>query len=318
MKKSFLIILSMAVCLMLLTGYAFAESTDRDPGLSRGNLTLGYDTSQHLAERYEQNDTPLTWYPAADGKPLNAYLVTHEDCMVGINKDDMYPVSEKGLVSSITNYLKEWAGEIEDASLGAIRFVDDPDQADILISVRMLYKFYANYRGSGFVAKGYSNQVTFFAYDLSNRNNEASVQKTRSPGKSTSLSGHPSKFWKKPPDFDEGEELKEFVTKIMGWYGYQTALGASDPNLVQKARQTLIARGYLPAGEGVDGMAFDADMESAVRLLQREYGLEETGIIDRVTLVALYYDKASVEDMLAKYPIPAAENTEAPAEGETK
>ena len=114
------------------------------------------------------------------------------------------------------------------------------------------------------------------------------------------------------------EELKEFVTKIMGWYGYQTALGASDPNLVQKARQTLIARGYLPAGEGVDGMAFDADMESAVRLLQREYGLEETGIIDRVTLVALYYDKASVEDMLAKYPIPAAENTEAPAEGETK
>ena len=253
MKKSFLIILSMAVCLMLLTGYAFAESTDRDPGLSRGNLTLGYDTAQHLAERYEQNDTPLTWYPAADGKPLNAYLVTHEDCMVGINKDDMYPVSEKGLVSSITNYLKEWAGEIEDASLGAIRFVDDPDQADILISVRMLYKFYANYRGSGFVAKGYSNQVTFFAYDLSNRNNEASVQKTRSPGKSTSLSGHPSKFWKKPPDFDEGEELKEFVTKIMGWYGYQTALGASDPNLVQKARQTLIARGYLPAGEGVLG-----------------------------------------------------------------
>ena len=52
MKKSFLIILSMAVCLMLLTGYAFAESTDRDPGLSRGNLTLGYDTAQHLAERH--------------------------------------------------------------------------------------------------------------------------------------------------------------------------------------------------------------------------------------------------------------------------
>ena len=264
MKKSFLIILSIVICLMLLTGYAFAESADQDPGLSRGNLTLGYDTAQHLAERYAQNDTPLTWYPAADGKPLNAYLVTHEDCMVGIDKDDMYTVSEKGLVSSITKHLKKWAGEIEDASLGAIRFVDDPDQADILISVRMLYKFYASYRGNGFVVKGYSNQVTFFAYDLSNRNNNASVQKTRSPGKTASVSGRPSKFWKKPPDFDEGEELKEFVTKIMGWYGYQTALGASDPDLVQKARQTLIARGYLPAGEGVDGMAFDADMEKSV------------------------------------------------------
>ena len=47
----------------------------------------------------------------------------------------------------------------------------------------------------------------------------------------------------------------------------------------------------------------DADMESAIKLLQRDYGLAETGIIDRLTLVALYYDQKAVGDALTAYPV---------------
>lgn len=129
-------------------------------------------------------------------------MVTSLDCEVGINKDGMYSVRDKGLVNSITKYLEEWAGEIEEASRGAIRFVEDPDQADILISARQLYIFYANYSGGGYTTKGYSSEVTFFAYHLSDADNRIIVQRIRKPGQSTSLSGHPSKFWKNPPDFE--------------------------------------------------------------------------------------------------------------------
>lgn len=66
-----------------------------------------------------------------------------------------------------------------------------------------------------------------------------------------------------------------------------------------RARQALIDRGYL---DGVPGNVSDADMENAVKQLQKDYSLEETGVIDPVTLVALYYDQAAVDDMLAKYP----------------
>lgn len=315
MKKALILCLALALCLTLLPLSALGEEAEYGPGLSRGKTALGYDTAQHMAELYGLDASSLWWYPSADGKPLNAYMMTHADCEVGINKDDMYPVKKKGLVTSITKYLKEWAGEIEDASQGAIRFVDDPNQADILISARQLYKYYATYSGSGFTTKGYSSEVTFFAYNLSNRDNVYSVKKTRTPAKSTSVSGRPSKFWKNPPDFEGSDELKNLVESIMGWYGFNDGGRALQPQHVAKARQALIDRGYLKAEPGE---TFDAEMEAAVKLLQKDYGLEETGKIDRVTLVALYYDKASVDEMLAKYPLPTAEEAVLPAEEEAQ
>ena len=101
-----------------------------------------------------------------------------------------------------------------------------------------------------------------------------------------------------PPEFKGSKELKSLVQNIMGWYGYDTAQGKNGPG-VESARKALIDRGYLTAEPGI---SFDKDMEAAVRLLQADYGLKETGKIDRATLVALYYDKASVETMLNKYP----------------
>lgn len=311
MKRFVVIFLSLALCLAMTPMGGFAEEGTFGPGLSRGTPALGYDMMQNLARKYGLSDEEIdwtepavitNWYKPADPKPLNAYMVTSLDCEVGINKDGMYTVREKGLHSSITKYLNEWAGEIEAASQGAIRFVEDPDQADILISARQLYKFYANYSGGGYTTKGYSSEITFFAYHLSDSHNTFSVKKTLSPGNSTSLSGHPSKFWKNPPEFENSLELDGLVGTILSWYG-KGFIGTRN-NGVIKARGALIDRGYLDA---VQGNFFDEDMENAVKLLQREYGLEETGVIDPVTLVALYYDKAAVEDQLAKYPAPAAE-----------
>ncbi len=230
-------------------------------------------------------------------------MVTSLDCEVGINNDGMYSVRDKGLVNSITKYLKEWAGEIEEASKGAIRFVDDPDQADILISARQLYKFYANYSGGGYTTKGYSSEVTFFAYQLSGSNYRYSVKKTRSPGQSTTLSGHPSKFWKNPPDFENTAELQELVSMILNWYGGTAIIGTRNDGII-KMRQALIDRGYL---EGSLDDVFDADVKNAVMQLQKDFGLKETGVIDPVTLVALYYDQAAVDDMLANYSPTATE-----------
>ena len=312
MKRSVIITLALALCLSLLSLGCLAEEAALDPGLSRGKTALGYDTMQHLAQNYGLTPEEIdwtepavitNWYTPADPKPLNAYIVTSLDCEVGINKDDMYPVSEKGLVSSITKYLEEWAGEIEEASRGAIRFVKNPDEADILISARQLFKYHGSYSGGGYTTKGYSSEVTFFAYHLSDHNHSCNVQRIRKPGQSTTLSGHPSKFWKNPPDFENTQELEKLVSTILGWYGGNARVDDHSGGVL-KARQALIDRGYL---KGVQGNFFDAEMEDAVKLLQKDYGLEETGVIDPVTLAALYYDRASVEEQLAQYPLPAIE-----------
>ena len=69
---------------------------------------------------------------------------------------------------------------------------------------------------------------------------------------------------------------------------------------MQRLRQALAERGYLmEANEPV----FDEKMEAAVKALQRDYGLEETGVVDRPTLLAVFYDQTAVDQMLAKYPI---------------
>ena len=304
MKKSVIILL--ALCLALTPLGCLGEEATFVPGQPRDKAALGYDTMQHLAEKYGKSPEEMTWkepatldwYTPANPKPLNAYMVTSLECEVGINKDGMYSVRDKGLVNSITKYLKEWAGEIEEASKGAIRFVEDPDQADILISARQLYKFYANYSGGGYTSKGYSSEVTFFAYQLSGSNYRYSVKKTRSPGQSTTLSGHPSKFWKNPPDFENTAELQELVSMILNWYGGTAIIGTRNDGII-KMRQALIDRGYL---EGSLDDVFDADVKNAVMQLQKDYGLKETGVIDPVTLVSVYYDRAAVEEQLAQYP----------------
>ncbi len=308
MKKLTLIALILALCQLLPC--ALGEDTGRDPGLHRSTNDLAYRTYDYLAEKFDLH-VDTNWndcdhrYAPGHGKPLNVFMVTHPDCWVGIARQGMFKVADKGLVDSITRYLNTWIQNIKDASGGTILFVADPDQADILLVVKQTFRAHGTYQGGGQTVTGYATRIDFYAYCLSDPSLEISVSKSNVPGGRVSVNGG-GNFWMNPPEFRNTEQLQELVNGIMGWYGYQASVGSAG-NGVYRARQALIDRGYLQADWGAE---CDGDMEAAIRLLQKDYGLEETGVIDRATLAALYYDKASVAYMLASYPVPAAEETE--------
>ena len=294
MKRTLCILL----LLSLLPLAALSESESRfAPGLERGPAYTGYARYSDFSKKHSIASIADPRYTPELAKPLNAYIITHPSCMVGINRSGMYKVEDKGLVNDITKYLNEWANEITEASQGAIRFTSFPDQVDILLVADQRFVYKGQYRGGGKVVKGHTCKITLTAYRLTNDAQSYSITKSNVPGKSVSINGS-GDFWMYPPEFKGSKELKSLVQNIMGWYGYDTAQGKNGPG-VESARKALIDRGYLKAEPGI---SFDKDMEAAVRLLQADYGLKETGEIDRATLVALYYDKASVETMLNKYP----------------
>ena len=275
---------------ILLWKHEWAEEDAWVPGGPRAAEGQGYSTAQALAEDRNVRLKGMPLYKPACPQPLNAYMITHEDCEVGIDQDGMYSVSEKGLVTDITDLLTEWMGEIETASGGAIRFVDYPDQADVLICAKQSYAFYANYSGGGRQAAGYSCTVELSARQLTRSDNYCAVSEIREPEKTVTLSGG-GKFWKRPPEFADTEKLSEFTETILKWYGYGSKAGSRSAG-VRAARQALIDRGLL---KGSAKGSFDAKTEAAVKALQKEYGLGETGEIDVRTLVALYYDQDAVK-----------------------
>lgn len=259
------------------------------PGLTRVKPGMGYMQADELAEQYGAKlYKGLPLYTPKSPQPLNAYLVTHPDCELGINKDDMYRVSEKGLVPSITKHLKEWMGEIEEESRGAIRFVENPDDADILIVAKQSYFFHANYQVMSSVAKGYGCRVLLEAKWLTAAKDSPAAQlsMSKTPGNRVTLSGT-GDFWMHPPELKETDELSQFVNEILGWYGFkaQFALSNEDAGAVQQA---LIKRGLLV---GKPSGIFDAQTKEAVMQLQALKGLEVTGKVDEKTLIALYYDE---------------------------
>lgn len=261
------------------------------PGLSRtGRGMRPYDTAQRVAERYGvalTDGAPL--YTPAHPQPLNAYMVTREDCDVGINRDDMYKVSEKGLVESITKYLTEWCDEIANESGHTIRFVDDPDDADVLVVACQTYEYYGLYGSGTYTCSAYSSRLTLRAVQLTNPQNATEFSAVNEPGSTITTNGG-SKFWKYPPEIEDTQNLKGFVSDIRNWYGasFKGTGGAG----VKAAQQALIDRGFL---EGSADGSFGPKTEEAVMRLQAAYGLEQTGIISGKTLVALYFDQAAVD-----------------------
>lgn len=275
-----------------------AESSAVVPGPARDTAsTTGYMQAQDLAKKMGVSlQNGIAFYTPADPQPMNAYMITHEDCQVGINKDGMYKVSEKGLVSSITKYLKEWMGEITEQSKGAIRFVSDPARADILISVKQTYSFYGTYRGSGRTSSGYSCKIQFDAYQLTDTANHAVLSATKTPGQRETTGGG-AKFWKLPPELKDTDKLAAFVKEILGWYGFG-AMTNGPKDAAFAVRRALIDRGLLSKNAGG---AFDTRMKNAVEKLQAEYGLKQTGTVEEMTLIALYYDRATVDEAAKKY-----------------
>ena len=285
-------ILVLVLAVMLLACAAHADVI-YGPGMYRTEGAKGYEQAQALAELKGvglSEGMPL--YRPANAQPLNAYLSVDPECEVGIDGDDIYKVSEKGLVPGITEYLDQWIDAIEGASGGVIRFVADPDDADLLVSARQSFKRYGEYTGGGMSADGYSCTVALTAVQLSNTDHRSTLTETSKPQDTVKLRGN-GRFWKTAPQLAESGKLTAFVEEIMGWYGYGAQNGSKGA-AVKRIQQSLIHRYFL--GGSADG-SFGPKTEFAVKSLQEAYSLEKTGVVDGKTLIAIYYDHAAADEV---------------------
>ena len=284
MRRKTIFLLALAV---LLTLFATAQAdVTAGSGLDRVEAAKGYEQAEALAARLGVGLTDgVPVYTPTHAQPMNAYMVVDPQCEVGIDRDDMYPVSEKGLIPEITDYLDRWIEDIQKASAGAIRFVADPNDADILVSARQSFKRYGEYTGGGMSAEGYACTVTLTARQLSEANSTAVLALTTAPQNTVTLRGN-GRFWKTAPSLAGTDKLDGFVKTIMDWYGYGAQVGSKGGS-VKRIQQCLIDRGFL--GGAADG-SFGPKTEAAVNALQAACGLVETGFVDARTLIEIYFN----------------------------
>lgn len=283
-------ILALALCVLLLAAAASADVI-YGPGLNRAEAEKGYQQAQALAEQMGVELTDgMPLYKPASAQPLNAYMVVDPQCEVGIDRDDIYPVSEKGLIPEITDYLDRWIEDIQSASGNVIRFVADPNDADVLVSACQSFKRYGEYSGGGMTAEGYACTVQLTAIQLSDTGNSVSLTLTNKPQDTVTLRGN-GRFWKTAPKLAGSDQLDAFVGNIMCWYGYGVQAGSKGAP-VKRVQQGLIRRYFL--GGKADG-SFGPRTENALKALQEAYSLEKTGVVDGKTLVAVYYDHGAVD-----------------------
>ena len=286
MRRKTKILLALATLLALFV----TVKADVTPGsgLDRVEAAKGYEQAEVLAARLGIDLTDgVPLYTPSRAQPLNAYMVVDPQCEVGIDRDDMYPVSEKGLIPEITDYLDRWIDDIQKASAGAIRFVADPNDADILVSVRQSFKRYGEYRGGGMNAEGYACTVTLTARQLSDANNTAGLTLTNTPQNTVTLRGN-GRFWKTAPQLAGTDKLDAFVKNVMGWYGYGAQNGSKGAS-VKRIQQRLIDRGFL---DGIADGHFGPKTEASVNALQEACGLVKTGFVDARTLIEIYFNTA--------------------------
>ena len=286
MKRKTIFLLALAALLML--SVAVQADVTAGQGLDRVEAAKGYEQAEVLAARLGVGLTDgVPLYTPTHAQPLNAYMVVDPQCEVGIDRDDMYPVSERGLIPEITDCLDRWIDDIQQASAGAIRFVADPNDADILVSVRQSFKRYGEYSGGGMSAEGYACTVSLTGRQLSDTDNTASLVLTNAPQNTVTLRGN-GRFWKTAPQLAGTDKLDAFVKTVMGWYGYGARKGSKGAS-VKRIQQCLIDRGFLDGG--ADG-SFGPKTENAVNALQAAFGLVETGFVDARTLIEIYFNNA--------------------------
>ena len=284
MRRKTIYLLALAALLTLPV--AVQADVNARQGLDRVEAAKGYEQAEALAARLGVGLTDgVPLYTPTHAQPLNAYMVVDPQCEVGIDRDDMYPVSEKGLIPEITDCLDRWIDDIQQASAGAIRFVADPNDADILVGVRQSFKRYGEYSGGGMSAEGYACTVTLTARQLSDTGNTAGLALTSAPQDTVTLRGN-GRFWKTAPQLAGTDKLDAFVKTVMGWYGYGARKGSKGAS-VKRIQQCLIERGFL--GGGADG-SFGSKTETAVNALQAACGLVETGFVDARTLTEIYFN----------------------------
>jgi len=319
MKKLF--ILFIITALIIITP-AFASQEEkygsglkRTVGFSIGNIDFFSEISQktmtadELCELYNIGLTggfPL--YKPDNGQPMNAYIDIHPDCQVPVYRDgsvELYKVSELGeLINKPLSYgingmfngnkyfdlkdrLYTIVKSIRDYSDSCIRFVSDPDYADILLSVNMEFPYYDEYYAeNGESTSGHSCELILEALQLSDPSNYTKTSKTHYPEEEVTNPTVP-KFYVGIPS---GMDIEEFTDAILAWYGDKAEEG-SRGNGIAYMQKFLIDRGFL---EGNADGNYGPKTAEAIKKLQHYYGLEENGIIDHKTLLHIYYDTVSI------------------------
>lgn len=279
------------------TEAAPAASEEYKPGITRYE-PHGESYSYHLATEFTQNrdnanmDYGIPLYQPADPQPFNAYILMHDDCMGSNSQFGMFSVAEQGATYMS---LLSFTNAFEKQSEGVLMVVPDPESADILIMVNQQFPFYDTYYSeNGTAVSSYACRVTFHIVRLSDPTQNTSVSLTQYPPDTVYL-GSVHDFWEDPPEFLDTPEFENCVNTILGWYGYGGYVGAYG-NGIKYAQQTMIDRGFL---EGEADGSFGPATESAVKRLQEFYGLEQTGtILDRETLMAIYYEQSALDYML--------------------
>ena len=251
-------------------------------------------TADDIIAAYSVDPSYGSYYTPADPKPLGAYMITHENCQVGRGTDIEY-IRDHGLISEMGSQMADWMNEIRKHSGHAINFVTSPDEASVLIIVNMQYPFYAKYSGisqfGGFSVDVYSCSLDMEAINLTNTSQRTTASWINEPGDTISISSTRDDYLAYSPWVTDTDEIKNFTQSIMEWYGYKAENGSYGEG-VRYAQQALIDRGFL---EGAADGSFGPATEEAVKKLQAYCGLEQTGIIDRKTVVALYYEKEALE-----------------------
>ena len=260
------------------------------PGGIRQERGYGWASAASISEQYGtgQKDGILTYTPS-NPCPMNAYMAVGDNSEIGVDGQDIFRTDVRG-ISNMTGYLKDWMDAIEEQSGRAIRFVSDPDDAELLFIAELDYPFHGNYQGGGFTSKGYSCRLWLAAVRLTDPPNLRTLTLIRNPKASVNIRKS-EKFWELPPEIAGTPELESFVNNILSWYGFR-AEGEPEGDGADAIRRALTDRGLLA---GASGSGFDSDAEAAVRKLQKEYGLEETGEVDEKTLIAVYYGREALE-----------------------
>ncbi len=273
----------------------YAETAPAAPeaGIERAAGALAYRMAGEFAETVQAGEyTFLPLYTPQTPQPMNAYLIIGDGCEFAVSNDGIYPLEEPAQIDQrLSGLLEEWAGEIEEASLGCLRFVGIPDEADILVSVCQTFPFSGNYSGN---VKGYACQVTLKACQLTNPDHTVEARKKKSPPQSVSVRLGSTRFWEKPPEMKDSPELARFVSLILGWYGCEDRI--PDLDAAQRALRELGL--FDRPADGEDSAAF----RYAVRSLQERHGLKPDGRIDKATALAMYYGGGTLRETAERWP----------------
>ena len=179
--------------------------------------------------------------------------------------------------------LEEWVEKTVKDSQGLLRVVTDPTEADVMIAIQRKY-FKLTYRSkAGKKVYVYNCTMKITAVMLTDTSLKASISDKSIAPNSFKVSSGATAHYEPDPSFSNFSSL---ISKILGWYGLNCKKGSKGAG-AKRVQQALKARQFYDGK--VDGTFGDKCVQ-ALKEFQESLGYEATGIVDRDTLIWLYYD----------------------------